>query len=124
MIEITILGQPPSKSNCYGVRRIGNRAGMYKKKPIKDYEKSFLEQVPLKYRGINIEYEMSVELHCYYDSRRPDIDNSAKVILDCLQSAGVIKNDNKVYRLLMTKNVDKNIGSKVEIKISKCNLGS
>jgi len=95
---------------------------MYKKKAIKDYEKSFIDQIPPKYKGLNISYNMNVEIHCYYDSRRPDLDNSAKVILDCLQAAKVIKNDNKVYELHMYKHVYKLTGSRVEIKITESNI--
>ena len=123
MIEMTILGQAPSKSNCYGVRCIGRNASMYKKTAVKKYEKSFISQIPAKYLNKNIEYFMKVEIDCYYDSRRPDLDNSAKVILDCLQAAGVIKNDNKVYELNMTKNV-RSGGSRVDIRISESSLGA
>lgn len=123
MIEMTILGQAPSKSNCYGVKCFGSKGSMYKKAAVKKYERSFISQIPAKYLNKNIEYYMKVDIDCYYDSRRPDLDNSAKVILDCLQAAGVIKNDNKVYELNMTKNV-RSGGSRVDIRISESSLGT
>jgi twinkle protein len=52
----------------------------------------------------------------FYDSRRPDLDNSLKVVLDCLQKAKVIKNDNKAMEILARKHLDK-INPRIEFSI-------
>jgi Holliday junction resolvase RusA-like endonuclease len=49
----------------------------------------------LEYKYELIETEFKFIIDVYYDSRRPDLDNSLKVVLDCLQKAGAIKNDQK-----------------------------
>ena len=107
MIEFTIKGQPPSKSNCYKITKMGARCSLGKTKALKQYELDFLSQVPGQYRQLNLDKALKVELHCTFNSKRPDLDNAAKAILDCLQNAGVIKNDNLVYDLYMTKAVNK-----------------
>ena len=111
---ITIYGQCPSKSNSY---RIGYK-GLYKTDKLKKYEKDFLLQLPKAKSTIEGEFEIIILV--YYDSRRPDIDNSLKVILDCLQKESYIpkgkyeikneryiRNDNKCVNIDITKRLDK-----------------
>jgi hypothetical protein len=43
----------------------------------------------------------------YYLNQRSDLDNSAKVVLDCLQKVKAIKNDNKCVKLVLRKFLDK-----------------
>jgi Holliday junction resolvase RusA-like endonuclease len=105
MIE-TILGNVPSKSNSYKIIKIGNRYSLGKAKALKDYEKSFIEQCQL-YKDKNIEDEFEFCIDVYYDSRRPDLDNSLKIVLDCLQKVGAIKNDNKCIKITAHKLLDK-----------------
>ena len=122
MIEFTVKGQPPSKSNCYKIikKYIKGRqvASIGKTPALEKYEFDFLAQVPGQCRRLNINKPMSVELHCTFNSKRPDLDNAAKAILDCLQRSGVIKNDNLVYELFMTKSVNKDMAG-VIIKIEE-----
>jgi Holliday junction resolvase RusA-like endonuclease len=54
----------------------------------------------------------------FYDSRRPDLDNSLKVVLDCLQKAKAIKNDNKCLEINAYKHLDK-LKPRIEFIISK-----
>lgn len=102
---ITILGQVPSKSNGY---KIGNNR-LYKSRELKDYE-HFFHLKMLAYRFMfkdSIKEKFSIEIHVYFQSNRSDLDNAAKIILDCLQTSGVIENDRLCHRLLMYKFVDK-----------------
>ena len=46
---------------------------------------------------ISTDFMFTVDV--YYPTLKSDLDNSLKVILDCLQSAGMIKNDNKCIRI-------------------------
>lgn len=102
---ITILGQVPSKSNGY---KIGNNR-LYKSKELKEYEHFFLLKM-LEYRHLFIEpikYKFSIKILVYFQSNRSDLDNAAKIILDCLQSCRVIENDRLCHELKMKKFVDK-----------------
>ena len=104
--EFTIMGNCPSKSNCYKVIRLGNRCGLGKQKKLEQYEKSFKAQM-LNYQYDLIEGNFKFIIDVYYDSRRPDIDNSLKVVLDCLQKVKAIKNDNKCLEIVAKKHLDK-----------------
>jgi len=76
----------PSKSNSY--RIVGNR--LVKTSACKRFEAAF--------------------------SWRSDLDGCNKILLDCLQKFGVIKNDNKCIRIWEEKYVDKN-NPRVEMKL-------
>ena len=106
-IKFTIHGKVPSKSNCYKVITINGHGSLGKAKNLKDYEKSFFLQIPASARGLMIDRFMSVLIAIYYPSMRSDLDNGCKVILDCLQHGKVIKNDNLVTEIHLTKHIDK-----------------
>ncbi|MBC8399660.1 MAG: RusA family crossover junction endodeoxyribonuclease [Flavobacteriales bacterium] len=106
MQKYIIKGDCPSKSNQYKVIRLGNRCGLGKQKSLYDYEKSFLNQM-LNYNYETIEGEFKFEIDVYYPNRRKDLDNSLKVVLDCLQKAQAIKNDNKCLEIIAKKHLDK-----------------
>ena len=101
---ITILGQVPSKSNGY---RIANNR-LFKSIELKSYEVSFEWQIK-KYTSENetVDVPFQIWIEVYFQSNRSDLDNSAKVILDCLQTSGVIKNDRLCQVLVMRKHIDK-----------------
>ena len=104
--KFTITGNTPSKSNSYKVIRLGNRCGMAKQKNLYAYEKSFLIQMS-QYDYEMIEGEFKFVIHVYYPNRRSDLDNSLKVVLDCLQKCKAIKNDNKCLEINAYKHLDK-----------------
>lgn len=115
MQKYIIKGNTPSKSNCYKVIRLGNRCSLGKQKHLKSYENSFkLQMLNYKYNLIESEFKFIIDV--YYDSRRPDLDNSLKVVLDCLQKAEVIKNDNKCIEIIAKKHLDK-IDPRIEFSI-------
>jgi Holliday junction resolvase RusA-like endonuclease len=112
---ITIHGQVPSKSNGY---KIGNNR-LYKSKELKYYEHFFLLKM-LEFRHLFLEpikEKFSIEIHVYFQSNRSDLDNSAKIILDCLQNCKVIENDRLCHELHMLKFIDK-INPRIEFKIN------
>lgn len=43
----------------------------------------------------------------FYPSQRSDLDNSLKVVLDCLQRVKAIRNDNKCVKIVAEKFLDK-----------------
>jgi Holliday junction resolvase RusA-like endonuclease len=109
-MNLTIYGQVPSKSNGY---RIGNNR-LYKSKPLLQYEESFRLQTLTVHDTINVEF--GVNIIVYFQSNRSDLDNAAKVILDCLQSCGIIANDRLCVRLVMIKKIDK-LNPRIEVFI-------
>lgn len=116
---ITIKGQVPSKSNGY---KIGN-GRLYKSAELKEYEVMFEWQI-WKHKLINeiIEYPFEIWIDVYFHSNRSDLDNAAKVILDCLQTSGVIKNDRLCSVLVMRKHIDK-VNPRIEFEIKELTNG-
>jgi Holliday junction resolvase RusA-like endonuclease len=138
-LELTIFGNPPSKSNCYQIITIPARparagaparkahASLGKTKALRAYEKNFQRQLTGAHR-LMIECRITVCLRVYYDSERPDLDNCFKVIFDCLQPPkvkapmppikGVIKNDRQVRRIIAERFKDTK-NPRVEIEITE-----
>ncbi len=109
----TIKGTTPSKSNCYriitvkGDKRKGEKdhAGLRKSDALAAYEKAFYMQCG-KYRNLGIDTLFEFYVDVYYPSQRSDLDNSLKVLLDCLQYTKTIKNDNKCIKITAQKFID------------------
>jgi Holliday junction resolvase RusA-like endonuclease len=118
MINFTIRGAVPSKSNCYRIIKINKHGSLAKSKGLKVYEKMFFLQVPDYTRGLLLTGLLKAKIAVYYTSNRLDLDNSAKILLDCLQASKVIKNDNQIVDLHMTKHIDRD-NPRAEIHISE-----
>jgi Holliday junction resolvase RusA-like endonuclease len=108
---IIIKGQVPSKSNGY---RIGNNR-LYKSVDLKEYEVSFEWQIR-KHKGQMITEPFEIWIDVYFQSNRSDLDNAAKVILDCLQKNQIIENDRLCSVLVMRKHIDK-LDPRIEFEI-------
>lgn len=109
-MKAVIRGVVPSKSNSYRIAR--NR--LFKTKIMSAYEEAFKWQFPKQKEVIDTEH--AVHLVVYYDNKRSDLDGSFKAILDCLQKAAAIRNDNKTVVILAEKLIDKN-DPRVEIEV-------
>ena len=107
MEKQVILGSCPSKSNTYKIIKIGNVYSLGKTATLKKYEKDFYIQCN-HYRDANIEDYFEFYIDVFYPNQRSDLDNSAKVVLDCLQKVKAIKNDNKLTKMVLRKFLDKN----------------
>lgn len=106
--KIKIYGHPPSKANSYKIR--GNSLGKAQK--VVEYEEAFRLQLnAIRSTGLlpkeKIEGMFAINIDVYYKDKRSDLDNSAKVILDCLQANQVIDNDRNCIRLVLNKKLDK-----------------
>lgn len=113
----TILGQVPSKSNCY---RIAGKM-LYKAKALVEYEKNFYIQC-LHYRDAKIDGYFEFHIDVYYPNQKADLDNSLKIVLDCLQKpVNAIVNDNKCVKIVARKGLDK-LNPRVEFEIIKVEL--
>jgi Holliday junction resolvase RusA-like endonuclease len=108
---IIIKGQVPSKSNGYRIG--GNR--LYKTVDLKEYEVSFEWQIR-NHKGETISIPFQIWIDVYFQSNRSDLDNAAKVILDCLQNCGMIANDRLCSFLVMRKHIDKE-NPRIEFRI-------
>jgi Holliday junction resolvase RusA-like endonuclease len=112
VLTMEILGQPPRKSNS---RRITKWGGIIKSDEALQYVQDFILQA--QYYGEplgNLNQDLRVDIAVWYKNRRPDL--SIELILDCLEKAGVIKNDRYVREHHVYGFVDKE-NPRVHIKI-------
>lgn len=103
--KVVIHGLPPSKSNSYRVITIKGHASLCKTQATKQYEQSFFMQCGLRNAQLNARFKLTIDV--YFSSDRPDLDNSIKVVLDCLQTCGAIKNDRLCAEIHARKLIDK-----------------
>lgn len=101
----TILGDIPSKANCYKIITIRGHGSLAKSKKLKDYEKSFFLQCSI--RDALIEEFFKIDVNVYFGSNRKDLDGCFKILLDCLQQCRVIKNDRQCVEIHARKIIDK-----------------
>ena len=113
---VTIHGQIPSKSNCYRIVTIRGHGSLAKSPALKRYEESFMMQCPLRNMRMDCRFRLTVDV--YNQSDRADLDNSFKVLLDCLQSCKAIKNDRLCAEIHARKFIDKE-NPRITIKIEK-----
>lgn len=116
MDKIVIHGKIPSKSNCYKVITIAGHSSLGKTKAIKEYEKSFFLQCPI--RGLMMTGYFKLKVDVFYQNMQPDLDNCFKVLLDCLQQCKAIKNDRYCVEIEGRKLIDK-IDPRIEFTIEE-----
>jgi Holliday junction resolvase RusA-like endonuclease len=68
------------------------------------------------YRNLNIKGYFEIHLRVFYPAMRQDLDNSLKVVLDCLQHTKTIENDNKCVKIVAEKFIDKE-NPRIEFKL-------
>lgn len=112
-----ILGTCPSKSNSYKIVKLGQHASLAKTKALTDYEKNFFIQCD-KYRNADIKGYFEIEIKVMYPNERADLDNSLKIVMDCLQKVKAFQNDNKCVAIHAYKFKDAN-NPRIEFSIKK-----
>lgn len=122
MINLTVFGEPASKSNCRKIvwvrpkrcRRI--RPMVIKSEKALQYEKDFLAQVVRPKKPL----EGDLILHCtiFYRTNRPDLDES--LVMDCLQKAGIIGNDRQIKEKHIYHGGIQKENPRVEIRLGQC----
>ena len=109
--EQVIYSQPPSKANQYKIITVvtnGKKHGsLSKTDAMHKYEHDFYLQCGA-YRNKKISGFFELYVDVYFHSNQPDLDNSLKVILDCLQGCKAIKNDRNCVKIVANKFVDRN----------------
>lgn len=104
--EQVIYAQPPSKSNQYRIVTIKGHGSLAKTKAMKEFEEKFYLQCGA-YRNRNISGFFELYADVYFQSNLPDLDNSLKGLLDCLQTCKAIKNDRNCVKIVANKYIDK-----------------
>ena len=98
--KATIQGQPTSKSNSQWVKIVHRGPKSYgqiiKSTAAKKYMLQFEDEIRVKKLKPKTPIEVDVKLTVwfFYESRRPDLDDSQ--LSDCLQYCEIIKNDRQI----------------------------
>ena len=101
-MHLKIFGEPASKANSRRVVKIGGMSRMIKSQKALNYANMFKQQTkPIEPLMTG---DVSVEIHVWYASRRPDLDES--LILDLLQGV-VYTNDRQVKEKHIYWHLDK-----------------
>lgn len=116
----TILGQAPSKSNCYKIITVAGHSSLGKTPATKRYEQAFYLQVG-PYKNLMIDGLFELHIRFYFTTIAHDLDNALKVVLDCLQRCGAIKNDNQCTRIVADKFKDK-LNPRIEFRLVEVEL--
>lgn len=122
-ILIIVKGKVPAKSSLkrMGISKRG-KPFMYSRKKTYQYEVAFMYSV-LKLKRDNqfpLTGRLYIGIDWYTDSYRQDVDSPPKIIMDCLQKAGIVANDNVFDKLTITRYIDKQ-NPRAEITIKEYN---
>lgn len=101
----TVHGQPPAKSNTYRVVSLRGHGAIAKGKGLKAYEDAFFIQCPMRGAGVDGFFRLDADV--FFRSMLPDLDNALKVVLDCLQACGAIRDDRRCVEIRARKLVDR-----------------
>ena len=108
--ECVIYGSVPSKSNLYKIISMKGKNGkmhasLAKSDAMEVFEKKFYLQCGYRNRNIKGFFELYADV--YFQSNQPDLDNSLKGLLDCLQTCKAIANDRYCVKIVANKFIDK-----------------
>jgi Holliday junction resolvase RusA-like endonuclease len=109
-VTLTIYGECVSMKNS---RQKTSWGGIIKSDKARQYESDIIAQV--KTLPKLLEGELSVTMHLYYTTQRPDLDGD--LILDCLQGR-IYQNDRQVREKHLFHGIDK-VNPRAEIEIKK-----
>src|SRR3990172_11668898 len=111
--QATILGEPASKANSRKLVTVHGRPLFIKSEKARGYESDFLAQARPLADG-PIEGKLAFTGHFFYRTERPDLD--ASLVFDCLQKAGVIRNDRQIRAQHIYHGIDKD-NPRAEIRL-------
>ena len=108
LLNLEISGLPPTVNHMY--KNYGSRR--YKQPEVTEWQEETAALMSEQWRSGSPPYSgrASVSIEFTVKARRAwDIDNRLKALLDCLEIAGILKNDNQIDSLQVTRckgNVD------------------
>ena len=118
-VSFKLYGEPASKSNSRRLVQIGGRPRFIKSQKALNYVKAIQLQanalrLPMFEKGV----DLSITMHIFYASRRPDLDES--VILDALQEI-VYHNDRQIKEKHIYWGLDK-VEPRCEIELREISV--
>ena len=118
ILRAELEGLPPTVNHLYRSTYGGQR---YKTQEARDYQDYAVAVLAGKWRGREA-YTGDAELRLTFvtpDRRRWDIDNRVKAVQDCLERAGVLKNDTQIMVLHVERQTDKDADTRTVIRLKE-----
>ena len=101
-VSFTVYGEPASKSNSRQLVTIKGRPAFIKSAKALRYLSDFKKQCPKLNQML--EGDLSIEIHIWYASRRPDLD--ASLIFDAMQGM-IYPNDRRLKQMHLFGHLDR-----------------
>ena len=115
LLELELLGLPPTVNQMYRSRRDGIR---YKTAKTQQYQIYATGMIKDAWQGREV-YGGAVSLDVKFrvrDRRRWDIDNRLKALQDCLMSGGVIEDDSQIEELHVKREHTGTVGTYITLR--------
>ena len=113
IIEFRLDSLPPTVNNLYG--RLSRT--VYKKPAVRKWQNETIEYIRGEWKNqpaLTTELELRI-IFTAKDHRKWDIDNRIKPLQDCLERAGVIKNDRQIESLHVMRKYGEQESTKIQI---------
>ena len=111
--EFELNSLPPTVNNLYG--RL--RRSVYKKPSVRKWQNETIEYLSGAWKhkpALTKELELRIEFTSK-DHRKWDIDNRIKPLQDCLERAGIIKNDRQIEKLQVERKYGEQDRTRIQI---------
>ena len=113
LADFLIWSLPPTVNNLYGYVR----GSVYKKTEVRSWQSLTIKQMEQEWGQrppITSRVKMKLELTST-TRRKWDLDNRIKVLQDCLERAGVIKNDGQIWKIEAERKLGSRESTQIEI---------
>ncbi len=109
LLSLAFEGLPPTVNSMYRT----SEQHRYKQQAVKDWQEDIAGLLSEQWKPIKFPYRKRAAVSIDFivaDRRAWDIDNRIKALLDCLEIAGVLRNDSQIDSLQVTRHKgEKNI---------------
>lgn len=127
LLFVHIAGLPPSVNASYrGKAGKSGRCVFYKKREVKQWQAEARQQLKENSGHLTLPLmgRLRLVIICYTkNNRRMDVDNRIKAVQDCLQEAGIIKDDSQIWDVRALRKLEQGIEEYTQILLDFLGTG-